>query len=72
MKAIITLVKFVVMLLVSILAAGINAGGVCNEEDTVDSFGSHSDNTDWGAHLISFCTFWLYTPILSSIKVSYL
>ena len=49
MKVIVTIIKFVAILFVSILAAGIGMGNTQNEEDMDDSFGSHSDNTDWGA-----------------------
>jgi len=48
-KVIVTIIKFVAILFVSILAAGIGIGNVQDEEDIDDSFGSHSDNTDWGS-----------------------
>jgi len=48
-KVIVTIIKFVAILFVSILAAGIGMGNVQDEEDIDDSFGSHGDNTDWGS-----------------------
>jgi len=53
-KVIMTIIKFVAILFVSILAAGIGMGNVQDEEDIDDSFGSHSDNTDWGSLDLDF------------------
>ena len=49
MKVVISLLKFIAILVVSIFAAGIGMGKAQDEEDMDDSFGSHSDNTDWGS-----------------------
>ena len=49
MKVATNILKFIAILFVSIFAAGIGMGKAQNEEDIDDSFGSHSDNTDWGS-----------------------